>query len=165
MESIINTFHIDWQIMIAQLVNFVIVIAVLWFFAFKPLNKAMEKRNKEIQTGLDEAKIATQRLEEADINKEEILKEARQESLVIVENANKTANSEREKSTMRAKEEVGKVVAEGREQLTADRQNLIKDIKAETAEFVALATEKILIKMGSEKIDKKLVEETIKEIK
>ena len=35
MESLISTFHIDFRLFIAQLINFAIVFSVLYFFAFK----------------------------------------------------------------------------------------------------------------------------------
>src|ERR1700759_5723318 len=56
MDSLISTFHIDWHLIVAQAINFVIVIAVLYFFALKPLKKLMDERGKTIASGLDNAK-------------------------------------------------------------------------------------------------------------
>ena len=55
MDSIISTFHIDWKIIIAQAINFVIVFAVLYFYALKPLSKLMKERSEKISQGLDDA--------------------------------------------------------------------------------------------------------------
>ena len=57
MESIISTFHIDWKIIIAQMINFVIVFVVLYIFALKPLSKLMKERGEKIAKGIDDAKI------------------------------------------------------------------------------------------------------------
>ena len=56
MDSIISTFHIDWKIIIAQAVNFAIVLAVLYFFALKPLNKLMAERAEKIAKRVNDAK-------------------------------------------------------------------------------------------------------------
>ena len=41
MDELVKTFHIDWKLIIAQTVNFTIVLGVLWYFAFKPLMKVI----------------------------------------------------------------------------------------------------------------------------
>jgi F0F1-type ATP synthase membrane subunit b/b' len=46
MEELITTFHIDWKLMIAQIVNFGLVFALLYWLAAKPLSKLMKDRTK-----------------------------------------------------------------------------------------------------------------------
>ena len=53
MDSLISTFHIDWHLIVAQLVNFAVVILVLWRFALKPLGKLMDERGQTIAGGLE----------------------------------------------------------------------------------------------------------------
>ena len=55
MDSLITTFHIDWKIIIAQVINFLIVFLVLYFFAIKPLKKMMAERADKISKGLTDA--------------------------------------------------------------------------------------------------------------
>ena len=56
MESIIKTFHIDWKLMIAQIINFAIVVGIIWYFAIRPLIKKMTERTKTIEKSLEDAK-------------------------------------------------------------------------------------------------------------
>ena len=49
MDSIIETFHLDWKLFLAQVVNFTIVVFVLWRFAFKPLAKNLAERTRTIE--------------------------------------------------------------------------------------------------------------------
>ena len=56
MDSIISTFHIDYKLMLAQLVNFGIIVGVLWYFVFKPLAAKMTERTKTIEKSLAEAR-------------------------------------------------------------------------------------------------------------
>ena len=46
---------IDWRLFIAQLVNFLILFAVLRIFAWKPLVTALEDRRKRVKKGIDNA--------------------------------------------------------------------------------------------------------------
>ena len=56
MDELIKTFYIDWKLLIAQLVNFGIVLWVLYKFAIKPLSKTMDARTEEIEKSLEDAK-------------------------------------------------------------------------------------------------------------
>jgi len=58
MEELISTFHIEWQLIIAQLVNFAIVLFVLWKFAYNPILKTLNDRTKKIEKGVKDAEDA-----------------------------------------------------------------------------------------------------------
>ena len=80
MESIISTFHIDWKIIIAQMINFVIVFVVLYIFALKPLSKLMKERGEKIAKGIDDAKNNAVILEKTAKEYEDVLTKARIEA-------------------------------------------------------------------------------------
>ena len=65
MDSIISTFHIDWKIIIAQMINFGVVFVVLYIFALKPLSKLMTERGEKIETGISDAKKSSKLLQKA----------------------------------------------------------------------------------------------------
>ena len=69
MQELITTFHIDWKLMIAQIVNFGLVFTLLYWLAAKPLSKLMKDRTKEITDGLDNAKLAKTEVANANIKK------------------------------------------------------------------------------------------------
>ena len=63
--NIIEMFHLDWKLLIAQAINLGIVVFVLWFIVFKPLAKKITQRNKEIEKGLENAKQSQELLEKS----------------------------------------------------------------------------------------------------
>jgi len=84
MEELISTFHIDWKLMIAQIVNFGLVFLALYFIAAKPLSKLIKDRTEEITTGLENAQKAEKEVANANIKKEEIVKEAKNSAKQII---------------------------------------------------------------------------------
>ena len=84
MEELISTFHIDWKLMIAQLINFGLVFGLLYWLAAKPLGKLMQSRTKEITDGLENAKKAEADVANANLQKEEILREAKVSAKKII---------------------------------------------------------------------------------
>lgn len=114
MDELITTFHIDWKLMIAQIINFGLVFAALYFIAAKPLKKLIKDRTEEITTGLDNAKKAEAEVANANVKKEEIVKEAKEhakqilatsqaDSKEIIKEAKEKANTEREEIVKQAK--------------------------------------------------------------
>ena len=139
MESIINAFHIDYKIILAQMLNFGIVFVVLYFYAIKPLGKIMKERGDKIEKGVKDAKTNAEILDkskaeyEAQTKKTAMLEEAKNEVALIIENGKKT--------------------------LEADKTKMVEEAKKEIVTLVISATKKLL----GEKIDGSLNEKTIKE--
>jgi len=165
MDSIISTFHIDWKLMLAQLVNFAIVVFVLWYFVFKPLSEKMSERTKTIEKSLADAKKAAENLRKADDEKREIIRSARQESQNIIEESKKIAEEERQKSITSAKEEVKKIVQDGKSQLISEKIKMVTEAKSDLADLVLLVTAKVLGKTMDKKIDRQLIDGTLSELK
>ena len=84
MNELISTFHIDWKLMIAQIINFGLVFLALYFIAAKPLSKLIKDRTEEITTGFENAKKAEGDIANANIKKEEIIREARDDAKKVL---------------------------------------------------------------------------------
>ena len=80
MESLISTFHLDLKLIIAQLVNFLIVAGILWFFALKPIMKIMKERTEKIEKGLKDAKSFEEKLAQAERDRLKTLSVAKKEA-------------------------------------------------------------------------------------
>ena len=146
------------------MVNFGIVVFVLWFFVFRPLSRQMGERTKTIETSLDQAKTIAKNLEESEQKKIQLFKTARQDAQKIIQDAQKIAAEEGEKSLAATKKEVKKVVEAGRAQLALDQEKIVAAIKAESADLIVATTAKVLAKVANKKIDQDLIAEALKEM-
>jgi len=97
MESIINTFHIDWKIIVAQVFNFAVVFYILYYFAIKPINKLMAERTKKISQGIDDAKSNSELLAATKVEYEDALAKARAEAQSIFNIGKKEADKKKRK--------------------------------------------------------------------
>ncbi len=164
MDSLITTFHIDWKIIIAQLVNFAIVFAVLYFFALKPLKKLMDERSETIKGGLDNAEKQKELLVAQEKEYADALATARAEAAVMLKEAKKDTEAYRAEMMEKALADVANTVANGKKQIEADKAKMIEDAKKEIVAIVMQATEKVLGEVATGKVETKLVEESIKNI-
>lgn len=165
MDSIIETFHIDWKLLIAQVVNFAIVAAVLWYFAVKPIMKIMQDRTDKIEKSLKDAAQIEENLKNTEETKKAEIVKAKQEAQAILEEANKIAVKNKDELLNVAKTEMEKVKIRAKEEIQEAKRQMLKEIKSETAGLVVNALEKIITHDLSEDDRKKLLDRTIKEIK
>jgi len=151
--------------MAAQLVNFGIVVGVLWYFVFRPLGEKMAERTKTIEKSLDEARQIADNLKDSEQQRAEAIKAARKDAEKIMGEAAAAAAAEKQKSVEAARAEVKKVVTAGKAEIAEEKEKMVAAVKAEIADLVVSATGKMLEKISDKKINEELIKETLKEIK
>lgn len=159
MESFISTFHIDWKIIVAQAINFLIVLFVLYFLLVKPLKKTMAERSKNIEGGLNDAKENAQLLSKTKKEYEEIVQKARSEAHEVFQEGKREAEAKKAEMMEKAKQEVDTLVANGKKVLESERVKIVEEAKKEIVSLVVLATEKLLESNPDEKFDKAAIEQ------
>lgn len=160
MDSIINTFHIDFKIIISQIVNFGIVFAVLYFYAIKPLSKIMKERSEKIEKGVNDAKVNAEILDKTKAEYEVILAKARSEAHNIFQEGKKEAEAKKMVMLEQAKNEVTAMIENGKKTLETEKIKMVAEAKKEVVSVAIKMTEKLLNK----KIDGTLDEKTINEL-
>ena len=145
-EKIISQFGIDYPLLIAQCINFIIVAAAIWFFAFKRILSTIKDREKQISDSLKNADLIKLELEESRQKQEATLSEASQEAKKTVSLAQEQAKSFLEAQKEEARQEAEAIISKAKAAMELERQNVLKDAKQEIASLVLLATSKVLDK-------------------
>ncbi|MBU0998843.1 F0F1 ATP synthase subunit B [Patescibacteria group bacterium] len=144
MESIISTFHIDWKIIVAQAINFVIVFVILYLYALKPLSKLMKERGEKIAKGIDDAKTNAEILDKSRKEYEDILVKARAEANVVFQIGVKEAENKKNEMLEKAKGEVGTMIEAGKKTLETEKVKMVEEAKTEIVSLAMQATEKLI---------------------
>jgi F-type H+-transporting ATPase subunit b len=163
MESLINNFHIDAGLLIAQVINFAIIFAALYFFALKPLLAVMNNRTKTIEKSLEDAKKAEENLNKAEEEYNKRIQEAKQEANAILKKTEEQAEQKKHDTVERAKQEIGEMITKEKEMQRAEKKKILREIKEGAADLIEASLEKILKeKIDSEK-DKELIQKVLKQ--
>ena len=135
--------------LIAQVVNFIILLWVLAKFAYKPLLKAMDDRRTKIVKDMDQADKARK---EAEALKQEYvnqLKNAKKAANDIVSKANAMAQQLHDEALANAQKEREELLASGRQTVEMERKKALLDVREQ---IIALSTE-IAGRVLQEKLD------------
>lgn len=164
MEQIIETFHLDIKLLIAQFINFIVVFGILYALAVKPLTKLMAERSQKIEDGLKNAEEFDQKLLELDKKEEDVLNIARKEAQQIVQEAREQAELQRQVSLDKTKEDVQSLITKARIEVADIKDKMVSDIKKESLDFVVAVSEKVLGDVVDKKVDRKLIEGHLKKV-
>lgn len=165
MESLISSFHLNWRLMLAQLVNFGVVFFVLWFFVFKPLSQKMRMRTRKISRSLKEAEQISQNLKKAQDEKAKIIHVARQEAQKIIEQGQQDAKMETAKILGATREEAKKILAEQKRVLRQEKANMLKSVKEDASDLIISALNSLLPNLIDEKKDQAIIQNALKKLK
>lgn len=144
MEELISTFHIDWKLMIAQIVNFAFVFGLIYWLAAKPLSKLIKDRTKEITDGLDNAKKAESELANANIKKEEIIREGKEDAKKIISISQADGKEIVKESKDKAIIEKEEIIKQAKIDALKEKQNADDQVRKEAAELVSSSVRKVI---------------------
>ena len=135
---------IDINILVAQIVNFLIVAFVLQRFLYKPVISMLDKRRKEVEEGLKLKADMEEEKEKLSERRKKVVKEANAEAQRIVAAAVADAKKEGERiladAHAESKAEFDKRMAE----VVRERSKIIDEARAKALEYAIVLSEKIL---------------------
>lgn len=163
-SGVIHTFGVRGDLFAAQLLNFLIVLAVLWKFAYKPIMKILHDREETIAESLKNAERIEKRLEEATAEKEAVMAEARKEAQALILKANEEMEKRKVEMSEAAKKEVARIIEKGKEELEAQQAAMLMEARKDLVEIAVKAAAKILTEGMDEKKSKSLAEEVVRKL-
>lgn len=164
-SNLFTALGIDWKLLILQTVAFLILLWFLSKFVFPPLTRMLEKRDADIEAGVQAAQAAEKKADAAKTEVEKLLKEARREASEIVSTAKEEAAAAVSLADTKAKERAERTIADAKDQIDKEVLSARKALHNETIELVAQATEKVVGKTVSAQVDEKVIAAAVKEAK
>ena len=144
MEEFIETFHIDWKLMIAQLFNFVVVFLAFYLLAAKPLRKLMKERGDVISKGVDDAKLNAEILEKTQKASEEIISKARVEASKHSQQSKKEDEAKAVAMIENAKKEAKEIIESTKKSLEAEKIKTVEEARKDITTLAMKAVEKLI---------------------
>ena len=146
------------------IVTFLVLVAALAKFAWRPLLEALERRQDLIRKSLDDAQKAKQELEKLHIESQRILATARTDAEQILSNTRSDANRFREELKVKAQAEAAGIVKNAEKQIELETARALQQIRTEAVDISVAIASKLLARNVSKEDNERLIEETFKQI-
>lgn len=147
--------------LIAQIINFLILLFILKKFAWKPLIEAIEERQAKIAGALDSAEQDRAAAQQMKAEYQQQLQQAKYDAQAIVEKAMKVADETKNEIISSAREEHARLLAAAQDQIARERQQALEDIRSEVVALSLAAATKVIGQSIDEKLNAKLVDDFI----
>lgn len=159
-----NIFSLDPGLFFWSMITFLILVALLYKFAFNPLMRMQKARQDQIHQSIVEAEKLRDEAQELLVSYKQQLSAAREEAAGIVDRARKAGESSKAEVLEEARVQAEATLAKARQQIERDTNQALQRIREEAADLTIAATEKVARTSLSEKDQLRLIQEAINEI-
>ena len=144
MTDLLHALGIQWSVLLAQMVNFGILIFILQRYIYKPVLRVIDQRRTLVAESMEKVQEIERSKEELDKERVKILRKADEEAGALLERAKNEAESIRTEIEKAAKSQAANIVTKGMEQLENERATMVREVQDKLAHAIVLSAEKIL---------------------
>jgi F-type H+-transporting ATPase subunit b len=151
------TINLFWVLVSA--INFLLLFAIVWTFAFKPLTRTLDDRKATIEQGLKDAEQARRDRENAEAERVATLAEARREANDILARAQKVAQESRDADIAATRDELERMRVRATAEIEAEKTRAIADLRGEVADLALAAAGRVVGETMTDDRSRRLVQE------
>jgi len=157
--ELLTKLGIDWKLLVAQIVNFFILLVILYKFVYKPVLDMLEKRSKTIEKGIADARAGEERLAQIEKMRDSKMAETHKEIGRLLDSAKNDAEMMKKEIIETANKQSEEMLVRTRTQMKEEKEKMLVDVKREVAGFIVLAVSKVLQREFNSADQKRLAEQ------
>jgi len=157
--------QIDWFTLIAQVVNFIILLVILRALLFKRIIKTMDEREARIAKRISDAEETRAKAEEIEREYTEKRDEIQRQKESIIAEAKEDAKQRADKIMSEARDDVDRKKKEWLETLRKDKENFFKRLNKEATERVIATAEKALGELADQGLNTRIIDKFANRLK
>ena len=154
----------DPGLFIWTILSFLVLVALLAKFAWRPLLQALESRQESIRKSLDDAQKAKQELERLHVESAEIIRQSRVEADAIVTRSRGDAERLREEMKQKARAEADAIVKNAERQIQLETSRAVQQIRREAVDLSVMIASKLIQRNLTKEDNERLIEEALKQV-
>jgi F-type H+-transporting ATPase subunit b len=153
--------QIDWFTWIAQIINFLILVALLRYFLYGRIVKAIDERQKKIASKWERAGEETEKAEEQAESYNQKSQQLEKERAEILSRARKEAEEEKKRFIKQAREEVEEVREKWQEAVEQEKEAFFQELREGLCKQVTAISRRFISDMADEKLEEHIVQNFI----
>jgi F-type H+-transporting ATPase subunit b len=156
--------QVDPGLFIWTIVTFLVLLALLAKFAWRPLLLALESRQAMIRKSLDDAKQAKEELERLNLESAQIINRARVEAEAVITQSRSDGDRLREEIRAKARTEADHIVKNAERQIQLETSRALEQIRREAVELSVMIASKIIQRNLTREDNEHLIDEALKQV-
>ena len=160
-----SSLGISLPLLLAFVINFIILLALLGKFLYKPVLKMLDERTQKVKESMEWAETIKRDYEQAKVEVQKQIERGRQEAQALIAQAVQKGESLKEEAKKEASGQAKAIVEKARVELESERDRMMEDLRKEFVSLLILASEKVIRQTLDKEKQSKLIEETLAEIR
>jgi len=165
MQELLENLEIKWQLLLAQAINFFILLFLLKKFLYTPMLKFLRERRETIEQGLKKSALAERQFKEMRELQARELAKTRQEAQKIIDEAKKRAGEAQKEMLAAGKAQAETLFAKAEKDIEQLKNQRLAEAESEIGKLAVKSLEYMLKEKISEEKKVSLQDEAIAHIK
>ena len=164
MLEIFENLGLNYKLIIAQSVNFVLLLLILQRLAYKPILKVLKDRSDKIEKSLKQAKMIEEELKNTEETKLAEIKKAKGKAEVIIKEAYETAEKRSQESIKKTEIKAQEILEKTKKEILSEKERSVEEAKKEIADISIQVAEKIISSEIDKNKQKDLIDNALRKI-
>ncbi len=154
---------INVSTLIAQLINFIILLGLLYLVAYKPILKIFDERSNKIKESMEQTESIKEQAANAEEEAKKRIEAASKEGQEAVARAVRTGEEVKQKARQEAKPEAEALIAKARLEIQRERDEAIDELRKEVIDLTIVAAERVIEHSLDKEEHRQLIDKVLKE--
>ena len=154
---------INLPTLLAQIINFAILLGLLYLVAYKPIMRMFDERSRKIRESMEQTEFIKEQAAHAEEEAEKRIGEAAREGQEVVARAVRTGEEVGREAQQEARQEAESLIARARIEIQRERDDAIDELRKEFADLTILAASKVIDRSLDKETHRQLIDKVLKE--
>ena len=154
---------INLPTLIAQVINFTILLGLLYLVAYKPIMRMLDERSRKVKESMEQTELIKQQAERAEEEVKKQIKAAGREGQEMIARAVRSGEDTKQKAQQDAKQDAESLIARAQVEIQRERDEAIGELRKEFADLTILAAGKVIDRSLDKKAHRQLIDRVLKE--
>lgn len=154
---------INLPTLIAQIINFTILLGLLYLVAYKPITRMLDERSRKVKESMEQTELIKQQAERAEEEVNKQIEAAGREGQEIIARAVRSGEDVRQKAQQEARQDVESIIARAGVEIQRERDGAIGELRKEFADLTILAAGKVIDRSLDREAHRQLIDKVLKE--
>jgi len=149
--------------LLAQIINFVILLVLMYLVAYRPIMRMFDERSRKIKESMEQTEFIKEQAAKAEEESEKRIEAASKEGQELVSRAVRTGDEIRQQAQQEAKQDAESLVTRARTEIQRERDEAIDELRKEFADLTIMAAEKVIDRSLDKEAHRQLIDKVLKE--
>lgn len=160
-----DLLKVDYGVLFLTIFNFLLVVFLLYKFAWKSIIGALEKRENQIAEDKRQAAQARQQAEQVKKELDDKLSEIARETAKKIEQAVSMGEAQKEQILKDTKQQAEQLITQAKQQIEAEKQKVLCEVQSQIASTAILAAAKVAKQQINAESAQAVVDQVLAEVK